>query len=210
MDLIEELQEIDTDTLTSALFMITTVIGSLAAATASIRKRLMTGAVHLIGHTEEKFADQGKSGADKRAYAVSMLRQIVPKALRPFFPTRLLEQTVDNTFEAVDGYAKVHNGREKPDASCEEGRIPPFEEDNALPLDAPEPLLPARPDECVAVEAPEDAETRTVRVFSVQGRNGLLFRVRYGISRRQPRQTVTAQISEKAPGFVERFEAKPK
>lgn len=203
MDLIEELQEIDTDTLTSALFMITTVIGSLAAATASIRKRLMTGAVHLIGHTEEKFADQGKSGADKRAYAVNMLRQMVPKALRPFFPTRLLERTVDNTFEAVDGYAKVHNGGEKPAASFEEGQPPPFEEDNVhppdVPPDAPEPLLPARFDERVIVEVPEDAETRTVRVFSVQGRSGLLFRVRYGISRRQPRQTAAAQISEKTP-----------
>ena len=65
----------------------------------------------LIRQAEEMYRDWTKSGGTKFEWVVTQLYALLPIAVRPFVPRSLIEQIVQTTFDAIEGYAKMQLDR---------------------------------------------------------------------------------------------------
>lgn len=189
MDIFREVVEfIDPELAAGLLFLLTTIVGAVSAAAAKTQDRLRDNAVQLIGRAEEKYADQEKAGSHKHAYVVDKLRGQIPMAIRPLFSQGLLDKLVDHTFVAVSRYSATQ-------AVC-----PPREEAPAPEPCPPQPtpILEERRDETDVPKTDTASQQMSgnrilqngglqsaVRVFTLRGRHGLLFRAEYGVCQRR-------------------------
>lgn len=65
----------------------------------------------LIADAEVAYKDATKAGGRKFEWVVDQLYGFIPAAVRPFVPRSMLEALVQNTFDAVQGYAKMQLDR---------------------------------------------------------------------------------------------------
>ena len=65
----------------------------------------------LIEQAEELYGDLTKAGGFKFNWVVGQLYDLLPLAVRPFVPRSLIEQIVQTTFDAIEGYAKMQLDR---------------------------------------------------------------------------------------------------
>ena len=80
----------------------------------------------LIRRAEELYSDLTHAGGIKFEWVVGQLYELIPLAVRPFVPHNLIEQIVQTTFDAIEGYAWMQldrltgSGQEtKQDKDCE-------------------------------------------------------------------------------------------
>ena len=57
------------------------------------------------------YSDWTKAGGVKFEWVVGRLYNLLPLAIRPFVPRSLIEQIVQTTFDAIEGYAKMQLDR---------------------------------------------------------------------------------------------------
>lgn len=92
------------------IYVCTLVFGGLALwyqGNAKISGRVAA----LIRRAEELYSDLTKSGGVKFEWVVGQLYNLLPLAVRPFVPRKLIEQIVQTTFDAIEGYAKTQLDR---------------------------------------------------------------------------------------------------
>ena len=65
----------------------------------------------LIQRAEELYSDLTKAGGAKFEWVVGQLYELIPLVVRPFVPRRLVEQVVQTTFDAIEGYARMQLDR---------------------------------------------------------------------------------------------------
>ena len=65
----------------------------------------------LIRRAEELYSDLTNAGGMKFEWVVGQLYGLIPLAVRPFVPRSLIEQIVQTTFDAIEGYAKMQLDR---------------------------------------------------------------------------------------------------
>ena len=68
-------------------------------------------AAALIEQAEELYGDLTKAGGFKFDWVVGRLYDLLPLAVRPFVPRSLIEQIVQTTFDAIEGYARMQLDR---------------------------------------------------------------------------------------------------
>lgn len=61
----------------------------------------------LIQRAEVLYSDWTKAGGVKFEWVVGRLYDLLPLAVRPFVPRSLIEQIVQTTFDAIEGYARM-------------------------------------------------------------------------------------------------------
>lgn len=61
----------------------------------------------LIQRAEELYSDLTNAGGVKFEWVVGQLYSLLPLAVRPFVPRKLVEQVVQTTFDAIEGYARM-------------------------------------------------------------------------------------------------------
>ena len=61
----------------------------------------------LIRRAEELYSDLANAGGVKFEWVVGQLYNLLPLAIRPFVPRSLVEQVVQTTFDAIEGYARM-------------------------------------------------------------------------------------------------------
>ena len=64
-------------------------------------------AAALIRRAEELYSDLTNAGGVKFEWVVGQLYSLLPLAIRPFVPRSLIEQIVQTTFDAIEGYARM-------------------------------------------------------------------------------------------------------
>ena len=57
------------------------------------------------------YGDLTKAGGFKFDWVVGQLYDLLPLAVRPFVPRSLIEQIVQTTFDAIEGYARMQLDR---------------------------------------------------------------------------------------------------
>lgn len=65
----------------------------------------------LIQRAEVLYSDWTKAGGVKFEWVVGRLYDLLPLAVRPFVPRKLVEQIVQTTFDAIEGYARMQLDR---------------------------------------------------------------------------------------------------
>ena len=65
----------------------------------------------LIRRAEELYSDLTQAGGIKFEWVVGQLYDLIPLAVRPFVPRKLVEQIVQTTFDAIEGYARMQLDR---------------------------------------------------------------------------------------------------
>ena len=65
----------------------------------------------LIRRAEELYSDLTNAGGMKFEWVVGQLYGLIALAVRPFVPRSLIEQIVQTTFDAIEGYAKMQLDR---------------------------------------------------------------------------------------------------
>lgn len=78
-----------------------------------IQKKLETGALDAINKAELT----GYPGAEKMQYAVDIVYNIVPKALKPFFSKAVIEVMIQGVFDRMEEYARQQLEEEEDIAS---------------------------------------------------------------------------------------------
>ena len=61
----------------------------------------------LIQRAEGLYSDLTNAGGVKFEWVVGQLYSLLPLAVRPFVPRKLVEQVVQTTFDAIEGYARM-------------------------------------------------------------------------------------------------------
>lgn len=61
----------------------------------------------LIRRAEELYSDLTHAGGVKFEWVVDQLYELIPLAVRPFIPRKLVERIVQTTFDAIEGYARM-------------------------------------------------------------------------------------------------------
>ena len=91
-------------------YLCTLVLGGLALwyqGNAKVSGRVAA----LIRRAEELYSDLTKAGGVKFEWVVGQLYELIPLAVRPFVPRKLVEQVVQTTFDAIEGYARMQLDR---------------------------------------------------------------------------------------------------
>lgn len=58
-----------------------------------------------IDDAEDAYADITKAGGQKREWVIDRLYELIPIGLKPFFSRELLEEIVQNAFDAIQSFA---------------------------------------------------------------------------------------------------------
>lgn len=184
--------QIDPEAVASIFFLITTVFGVLSTAVVNTQIKLKENSVRLIEHAEEKFSGEVYNGNDKHNYVMEMLYRQVPLMFRPFFSKRVLEQLVHVTFDTVHRFANLRstnmlewNGQPSTEQPCrnDDWQMSDYQEKagvkNAATINSSDQLLPG--DSVLQNRGLQGA----VRIFTLRGRHGILFRAEYRVCQRK-------------------------
>lgn len=69
--------------------------------------KLQKQAGELIGEAENTFRDTAKAGGQKFEWVVDTLYNLLPAPVRILFPRSVISTIVQNTFDAIERYAKT-------------------------------------------------------------------------------------------------------
>lgn len=89
-----------------ALLVATIVFGFLATYLQT-KTKFMSKVVEYIAEAEDVFKDSTEAGGQKFEYVISLLMSIIPKPLQLILTRKVVSEIVQNTFDAIEGYAKT-------------------------------------------------------------------------------------------------------
>lgn len=185
------------------VLLITTVAGSALTVVARVQRKLKDNTVQFIGRAEEKFADQENAGGAKHDYVVNKLYSQVPAVFRPFVSKERLSGLVNGTFESVNRFSELRSsnfpGADETDGSqtTNMAESPPATPDS--PVYAINHTIPAEGGGAKINATKVDSSHKqmpcnrvlqnnslqgTVRVFTLRGGHGFLFRAEYRVCKR--------------------------
>ncbi|HIY98846.1 MAG TPA: hypothetical protein H9677_05680 [Firmicutes bacterium] len=89
------------ETILSIVFAILTIIGTFVSYYFYIKNKITAQIAAGIDNVEI----DGKAGEEKKAEVIEQLKKLVPKVLKPFFTTAVLDSLVEQIFASVKSYA---------------------------------------------------------------------------------------------------------
>ena len=89
------------ETILSIVFAILTIIGTFVSYYFYIKTKITAQIAAGIDNVEI----DGKAGEEKKAEVIEQLKKLVPKVLKPFFTTAVLDSLVEQIFASVKSYA---------------------------------------------------------------------------------------------------------
>lgn len=89
------------ETILSIVFAILTIVGTFVSYYFCIKNKITAQIAAGIDEVEI----DGKAGEEKKAEVVEQLKKLIPKILKPFFTTKMLDALVEKIFASVKSYA---------------------------------------------------------------------------------------------------------
>ena len=89
------------ETILSIVFAILTIKGTFVSYYFYIKNKITAQIAAGIDNVEI----DGKAGEEKKAEVIEQLKKLVPKVLKPFFTTAVLDSLVEQIFASVKSYA---------------------------------------------------------------------------------------------------------
>lgn len=89
------------ETILSIVFAILTIVGTFVSYYFYIKNKITAQITAGIDEVEI----DGKAGEEKKAEVVEQLKKLIPKVLKPFFTTSMLDALVEKIFASVKSYA---------------------------------------------------------------------------------------------------------
>lgn len=89
------------ETILSIVFAILTIIGTFVSYYFYIKNKITAQIAAGIDNVEI----DGKAGEEKKAEVIEQLKKLVPKVLKPFFTSAVLDSLVEQIFASVKSYA---------------------------------------------------------------------------------------------------------
>lgn len=110
-----------------AITLLTVIFGALSAYFRA-HDKLRNSTLKYILEAETLYKDSTKAGGEKFSWVVETLYNLIPKPLKIFVTKRCIEKIVQNSFDAIEEYAKmqIDNAVEKYLKSLNDGKSGDF------------------------------------------------------------------------------------